>query len=82
MARADHRFVVTMKDRWTGEQFTVHLVQAEVKGRFWPKFNGKNSKRYPEITSTELGRKISGWLKKQQEKGFCWWDLTKYHTSI
>jgi len=75
MPRADHRFTVTLHDRWTGEKFTVHLVQTEIRGRYWPKFNGRNSAKYPELTGTEVGRKVSSWLRGRQAKGFCPWDI-------
>ena len=70
VARADHRFSVSIHDRWTGEKWTVHLVQSGIAGRFWPKFNGRNSKKYPDITCTQLGSRISGWIRQQQGKAW------------
>lgn len=68
MPRMEHRFAITLHDRYTKDKFTFHLGQTGVIGRFWSMFKGRKSKAYPEITGTEVGRKISGWLKTQQQK--------------
>ena len=68
MARKYHRFSITLHDRKRREKFTFHLGETVVIGRFWSMFSGRLSKAYPEITGTEVGKKISGWLKSQQEK--------------
>lgn len=69
MARRNHRFSITIRDRYLDEQFTFHLVPDLVIGRYFQKFKGKNSVKYPQITGTKLGAKISGWLANQQRKG-------------
>jgi len=75
MPREDHRFVVMMKDRWTGESSTLHLPQAERPGKFRVKYKGRNSKRYPEMTGTQVGQKVNHFLMAQQNKAFYRYDV-------
>lgn len=68
MPRADHRFAVTVRDRYTGEQWTIHLVQQLVAGRFWVRRGGRRSAKMPEATATAVGREIGAWIGRQQRK--------------
>ena len=66
MPRMEYRFSISIKDRKTGEQFTVHLIETLWPGKFWLRFKGKRSEKHKALTTTEMAQKILRWINKQQ----------------
>lgn len=61
--RADIR--ISIKNLRTGETYKLELIrQPTGYRRFWLRYNGKNSRKWREITLTELFQTLRTWLKK------------------
>jgi len=56
---------ISIKNLHTGENYKLELIRQPIGyRRFWLRYNGAYSRKWAEITLTQLFRLLRGWLKK------------------
>lgn len=61
--KADYR--ISIKNLNTGAAHKIELIRQPLGyRRFWIRFDGKNSRKWDQITLTDLTKTLRSWLKK------------------